>query len=37
MSRMTRRGLLLLWLVVKLLLITAMLNTNVAQFIYAGF
>jgi hypothetical protein len=32
-----RRGLVLLWIILKLVLVTAMLNRNAAQFIYAGF
>ena len=32
-----RRVLILLWIVVKLLFVTAMVNRNAAQFIYAGF
>ena len=32
-----RRAALLVWIVVKLVLVSAMINQNVTQFIYAGF
>lgn len=37
MSSFARRVWLMLWILVKLVLITAMVNSNAAQFIYAGF
>ena len=37
MSTLGRRVWLVVWILIKLVLITAMVNSNAAQFIYAGF
>jgi hypothetical protein len=37
MNTAARRAWLMFWILVKLVLITAMVNSNAAQFIYAGF
>jgi hypothetical protein len=36
-SPIVRRAWLFVWILIQLLLITAMVNSNAAQFVYAGF